>query len=117
MFFADLATANKLHFSALCWLVDPIRLWRRKKYPQRIHRICYSTETSLEQGGNMQKLIILSNLLYCCLDWIVCYVNVWEAVTFFFFFFLAVSTMPFATSVLSPDEIPEDHERDTSNRE
>ena len=44
-------------------------------------------------------------------------VNAQEVVTSFYLFSLAVSTMPFATPVLSPDEIPENCERETSNRE
>lgn len=75
---------------------------------------CFVTETNSEV---MQKSLSLSHLLYCALHWLVRGSECLGGWTLLSLFSFAVSTLPFATPVLSPDEIPEDNERDTSNRE
>lgn len=86
---------------------------REKKVPTT-KAPCFVTETNSE---DTQKSLILSHLLYCALYLLVGDSECSGSWISFCLFSLAVSTLPFATPVLSPDEIPEDNERDPSNRE
>lgn len=69
---------------------------------------CFVTETNSEASYFESFTVLCPSLAFteCLGSW-----------TSFCLFSLAVSTLPFATPVLSADEIPEDNERDTSNRE
>lgn len=54
---ADLA-GNEWDFSALCWVVDSLRLWHRENVCEKSTRFA-----NLEEGVNMQTWIVSSDLL------------------------------------------------------